>query len=172
MSHAIIDVIQPKKCESVMSEFDATSPFLAFYVQRHSDTGEVHGSVQSLTPDRLPAGDVIIQVEWSSLNYKDALAATGNPGVAKTLPHVPGIDAAGRIVQSTDSRFHVGQAVLVTGYELGRTLGRMERTDSSASGMGRAVARRIDTARNHDLGHRRLHGSAMRTRHPEVCTAE
>ena len=45
--------------------------------------------------DDLPEGDVVVRVQWSSLNYKDAMAATGHPGVVKSFPHVPGIDAAG-----------------------------------------------------------------------------
>jgi acrylyl-CoA reductase (NADPH) len=67
----------------------------------------------------LPDGDVLIRVAFSSLNYKDGLAATGRPGVARKFPHVPGIDAAGEVAESRDSRFQVGQKVLVTGYDLG-----------------------------------------------------
>jgi putative YhdH/YhfP family quinone oxidoreductase len=67
----------------------------------------------------LPPGDIEIAVAWSSLNYKDALAATGHPGIAGRFPHVPGIDAAGWITSSTDPRFLVGHSVIVTGYELG-----------------------------------------------------
>ncbi|MGI9456613.1 MAG: YhdH/YhfP family quinone oxidoreductase [Aeoliella sp.] len=69
--------------------------------------------------DELPPGNVIIEVAYSSLNYKDALACRGHPGVVRTFPHVPGIDAAGLIVQSAVAKFSVGQAVLVTGYGLG-----------------------------------------------------
>lgn len=67
----------------------------------------------------LPPGEVLIKVAWSSLNYKDALSATGNPGVTKQFPHTPGIDAAGTVVDSSDPRFTAGQQVLVTGYDLG-----------------------------------------------------
>ncbi|MEX2138697.1 MAG: YhdH/YhfP family quinone oxidoreductase [Pirellulales bacterium] len=69
----------------------------------------------------LPAGDVTIRVQYSSLNYKDALAAQGHPGVAPNLPHVPGIDAVGKVVESSDSRFVPGQVVLATSYEIGAT---------------------------------------------------
>ncbi len=86
----------------------------------------VHGRNQLGKVDNidLPASryaHVDIAVEWSSLNYKDAMAATGHPGVAPILPHVPGIDCAGTIlVNSTGSpRPHPGEKVLVTGYELG-----------------------------------------------------
>ena len=67
----------------------------------------------------LPEGDVFIQVHYSSLNYKDALSATGNKGVTRTYPHTPGIDAAGEVVSSEDNSFKVGDQVIVTGYDLG-----------------------------------------------------
>ncbi len=67
----------------------------------------------------LPAGDVLIRVDCSSLNYKDALAATGHPGIVKRFPHVPGIDSAGTVEASDSLRFTVGDRVIVTGYELG-----------------------------------------------------
>jgi len=67
----------------------------------------------------LPAGDVIIKVAFSSLNYKDALSATGNVGVTKNYPHVPGIDASGTIFYSQSEQFKVGEPVIVTGYDLG-----------------------------------------------------
>jgi putative YhdH/YhfP family quinone oxidoreductase len=67
----------------------------------------------------LPEGDVIINVKYSSLNYKDALSATGNKGVTRNYPHTPGIDAAGIVVQSNDASLKIGAEVLVTGYTLG-----------------------------------------------------
>ncbi|WP_028579595.1 YhdH/YhfP family quinone oxidoreductase [Desulfogranum japonicum] len=67
----------------------------------------------------LPEGDVIIKVEYSSLNYKDALSATGNKGVSRYYPHTPGIDAAGTVVESIDKNFTPGEEVLITGYDLG-----------------------------------------------------
>jgi len=67
----------------------------------------------------LPAGDVVIQVKYSSLNYKDALSASGNRGVTKHYPHTPGIDAAGCVVESTDPTWRVGDEVICTGYDLG-----------------------------------------------------
>ena len=93
--------------------------FRCFLVDRDSNTGEVRSTIQDLHQNQLPAGDVMIRVEWSSLNYKDALAVQANPGVVRQLPHVPGIDAAGTVVASNDNRYQVGQAVIVTGYELG-----------------------------------------------------
>ncbi|MFP6769370.1 MAG: YhdH/YhfP family quinone oxidoreductase [Planctomycetaceae bacterium] len=75
-------------------------------------------------PDRvgladLPAGDVEIAVACSSLNFKDTLASTGNPRIVGELPHVPGIDAAGTVIASSDATLPVDADVLVTGYGLG-----------------------------------------------------
>ncbi len=67
----------------------------------------------------LPAGDVLIRVEWSSLNYKDALSACGKPGVTRQYPHTPGIDAAGVVVEASDGPWKAGDRVIVTGYDLG-----------------------------------------------------
>ncbi|MDA8430086.1 MAG: YhdH/YhfP family quinone oxidoreductase [Geobacteraceae bacterium] len=67
----------------------------------------------------LPAGDLLLKVHYSSLNYKDALSATGRPGVTRHYPHTPGIDAAGVVVESTGNAFSPGDNVIVTGYDLG-----------------------------------------------------
>jgi len=67
----------------------------------------------------LPEGEVLIKVRYSSLNYKDALSASGNKGVTRKYPHTPGIDAAGLVTASTDPAFKPGDQVLVTGYDLG-----------------------------------------------------
>ena len=69
--------------------------------------------------DELPKGDVLVNVEYSSLNYKDVLSAIGNRGVTKNYPHTPGIDAAGRVVESLSKDFKTGDAVIVTSYDLG-----------------------------------------------------
>ncbi|QQG65524.1 YhdH/YhfP family quinone oxidoreductase [Desulfobulbus oligotrophicus] len=72
--------------------------------------------------DSLPAGDVLIRVHYSSLNYKDALSASGNRGVTKQYPHTPGIDAAGIVVTSTDPAWQKGDPVICTGYDLGMNI--------------------------------------------------
>ncbi len=69
--------------------------------------------------DDLPEGDLLIRVQYSSLNYKDALSATGNKGVSRQFPHTPGIDAAGEVAWCGDGTFKEGEKVLVTGYDLG-----------------------------------------------------
>ena len=79
----------------------------------------------------LPAGELIIDVKYSSLNYKDALSATGNRGVTKKYPHTPGIDAAGLVADSTTKSFGVGDSVIVMGFDFGMNtaggFGQLER---------------------------------------------
>ena len=75
--------------------------------------------VQTRTIQDLPEGDVLIRVNFSSLNYKDALSAIGNKGVSRNYPHTPGIDAAGIIESSESNNFKAGEEVIVTGYDLG-----------------------------------------------------
>lgn len=75
--------------------------------------------VESRELDSLPEGDLLIRVHYSSLNYKDALSASGNRGVTRHYPHTPGIDAVGVIEESSHPDFKTGEKVLVTGYDLG-----------------------------------------------------
>ncbi|KAA0257339.1 acryloyl-CoA reductase [Deferribacter autotrophicus] len=67
----------------------------------------------------LPDNEVLIRVKYSSLNYKDALSATGHKGVTKNYPHTPGIDAAGIVENSKSDKFKKGDEVIVIGYDLG-----------------------------------------------------
>ena len=67
----------------------------------------------------LPDNEVLVRVRYSSLNYKDALSATGNRGVTRRFPHTPGIDAAGTVEASASPQWRVGDEVLCTGYDLG-----------------------------------------------------
>ena len=69
--------------------------------------------------DDLPEGELLIKVHYSSLNYKDALSASGAPGVTRNYPHTPGIDAVGTIEESSNQNFKEGDSVIVTGYDLG-----------------------------------------------------
>ena len=69
--------------------------------------------------DSLPEGDILINVKYSSLNFKDALSASGNRGVTRNYPHTPGIDAAGIVVESSSTSFRPGDKVIVTGFDLG-----------------------------------------------------
>ena len=67
----------------------------------------------------LPDNDTLIKVKYSSLNYKDALSASGNKGVTRNYPHTPGIDAAGIVVETSGNNFKVGDEIIVTGYDMG-----------------------------------------------------
>lgn len=69
--------------------------------------------------DDLPEGEVVVKVAYSSLNFKDALSASGNKGVTRKFPHTPGIDAVGVVEQAGEGPFSVGDAVICTGYDLG-----------------------------------------------------
>ncbi|QDT67432.1 putative acrylyl-CoA reductase AcuI [Planctomycetes bacterium MalM25] len=88
------------------------------------DEGAPRGGLVHLGESDLPKYDtptVLIETEYSSLNYKDALASQGHRGVAGSLPHVPGIDCAGRVLKSESDDFQTGDPVLITGYDLGST---------------------------------------------------
>jgi alcohol dehydrogenase len=91
--------------------------FKAFWVEK-TDDGVAHSVIERSTDD-LPEGELLVKVAYSSLNYKDAMSAKGLPGVTRNYPHTPGIDAAGVIVESTDSGFAEGDEVIVIGYDLG-----------------------------------------------------
>lgn len=84
-----------------------------------NDKQEYNDLIIDKNIEDLPDGDLLIQVKYSSLNYKDALSFSGNKGVTRNYPHTPGIDAAGIIVESADESFRVGDAVIVTGFDLG-----------------------------------------------------
>ncbi|MHA0961898.1 acrylyl-CoA reductase (NADPH) [Enterobacter cancerogenus] len=81
--------------------------------------GKTLASVQAIEEGRLPEGDVTVDIDWSSLNYKDALAITGKGKIIRNFPMVPGIDFAGHVHTSEDPRFHAGQQVLLTGWGVG-----------------------------------------------------
>ena len=76
-------------------------------------------TIVTRTTDDLPEGELLVKVHYSSLNFKDALSATGNPGVTRNFPHTPGIDAAGEVVECSDGSFSTGDKVIVTSYDLG-----------------------------------------------------
>ena len=88
------------------------------FVTRESDAGFTN-SIEDLSTSNLKKNDLLIKVSYSSLNYKDALSASGNKGVTREYPHTPGIDAVGEVVESNSSQFEVGESIVVTGYDLG-----------------------------------------------------
>lgn len=100
-----------------MTEKDVPRTYRAFHVEMTD--GTPRRGVRRLEIAALPDHDVLVQVAYSSLNYKDALSAAGRPGVTRHYPHTPGIDAAGLVVASRDPRFEPGDEVLCTGFDLG-----------------------------------------------------
>ncbi|MEW9673670.1 acryloyl-CoA reductase [Ammoniphilus sp. 3BR4] len=94
-----------------------TKRFLAFVVNKTDD--QFKSEVKELTEHDLPDGDVTIRVAYSSVNFKDGLASIPNGNIVNRYPFIPGIDLAGTVVGSQDTRFREGDEVLVTGYGLG-----------------------------------------------------
>ena len=86
-----------------------------------AEDGTTRAAVSALDETQLPDGDVRIDVAWSTLNYKDALAITGASPVVRQFPMVPGIDLAGTVAQSADARFKPGDAVLLNGWGVGES---------------------------------------------------
>ena len=94
------------------------STYKAFEVREETEKNFV-GTIVEKSALELAEGSVSIEVCYSSVNYKDALSASGSKAVTREYPHVPGIDAAGTVLASTDANFAVGDEVVVTGYDLG-----------------------------------------------------
>ena len=92
--------------------------FKAFIVDKSED-GKVTQSIQKIGEDRLPSGDVTVAVEYSTVNYKDGLCINATGGLVRKFPHVPGIDFAGTIEASDDSRYQPGDKVVLTGWRVG-----------------------------------------------------
>ena len=92
--------------------------FKALVVEKIADT-QFQRCIKQRSVSELPPGDVLIRVQYSSLNFKDALSATGNPGVPRNFPHTPGIDAVGVVAHSDSKLWQAGDQVIVTSYDLG-----------------------------------------------------
>jgi NADPH2:quinone reductase len=87
----------------------------------HERDGVTRSGLETLKLAELSAGDVVIEAHYSSVNYKDALAATGRGRILRRFPLVGGVDVSGVVMESTDARFSSGDAVLVTGCGLGES---------------------------------------------------
>lgn len=101
-----------------MSITASTDNFKALLVEEIAE-GEFQQKVVERKLADLPDGSLLVEVHYSSLNYKDALSAHGNRGVTRNYPHVPGVDAAGMVVEDSSGKFQPGDRVLVCGYDLG-----------------------------------------------------
>jgi acrylyl-CoA reductase (NADPH) len=92
--------------------------FRALVLNQGADR-KVSGAIETLPEDRLPAGDVVVAVDYSTLNYKDGLVLTTGGGLVKTWPHVGGIDFAGTVESSESATFKAGDKVVLNGYRVG-----------------------------------------------------
>lgn len=93
--------------------------FRALLVEK-SEAGEVSANIREIDESQLPAdGDVTVDVAYSTVNYKDGLCVNGLGGLVRNFPHVPGIDFAGTVSQSSDDRYKVGDKVVLTGWRVG-----------------------------------------------------
>ncbi len=93
--------------------------FNALVVRKDEESGKTSASVEALTEDQLPAGDVTVAVEYSTVNYKDGLCIGPGGGLVRNYPHVPGIDFAGTVEASDDDRYKPGDKVVLTGWRVG-----------------------------------------------------
>ena len=96
-----------------------SSPISFQAIRIFEEDGKFEQRIVERSTEDLPEGEVLIQVHYSSLNYKDALSASGNRGVTRNYPHTPGVDASGIVAASTDPDFKAGDSVIVTSYDLG-----------------------------------------------------
>ncbi|AXI48858.1 oxidoreductase [Sulfitobacter sp. SK012] len=83
------------------------------------DEGKTHAAVTQISEDQLPAGDVTVAVEYSTVNYKDGLCIGPGGGLVRNYPHIPGIDFAGTVEASDDARYKPGDKVVLTGWRVG-----------------------------------------------------
>ena len=97
------------------------APYRAIVVsdQPLPKNSKIKASLTTIAPEKLADAQVRVRVEYSAINYKDVLAVQAHPGVAKKLPLVPGIDAAGTVIESNDNRFSPGDQVLIADAKFG-----------------------------------------------------
>ena len=88
-------------------------------VNKDEESGKTSAAVEQISTDQLPEGNVVVNVEYSTVNYKDGLCIGPGGGLVREYPHVPGIDFAGTIESSDDSRYSAGDSVVLTGWRVG-----------------------------------------------------
>jgi acrylyl-CoA reductase (NADPH) len=93
--------------------------FNALVVNKDEESGKTSAAVEQISTDQLPAGNVVVNVEYSTVNYKDGLCIGPGGGLVREYPHVPGIDFAGTIESSDDPRYSAGDSVVLTGWRVG-----------------------------------------------------
>ena len=136
---------------------DLPASFRAYVVDK-PEGGAFSRGLRTLAPADLPPGEVTVRVEWSSVNFKDGLAAREDGRVARAYPLIPGIDLAGTVVASDDDAFPVGTKVLANGYDIGVGAPRRLRgAGADPVRLGRAAAGGPDRARRDGDRHGRVH---------------
>ena len=93
--------------------------FNALVVNKDEESGKTSASVEEISLDQLPEGNVVVKVEYSTVNWKDGLCIGPGGGLVREYPHVPGIDFAGTVESSDDARYAVGDSVVSTGWRVG-----------------------------------------------------
>ena len=93
--------------------------FNALVVNKDEESGKTSAAVEQISTDQLPEGNVVVNVEYSTVNYKDGLCIGPGGGLVREYPHVPGIDFAGTIESSDDARYNAGDSVVLTGWRVG-----------------------------------------------------
>jgi acrylyl-CoA reductase (NADPH) len=93
--------------------------FNALVVNKDEESGKTSAAVEQISTDRLPEGNVVVNVEYSTVNYKDGLCIGPGGGLVREYPHVPGIDFAGTVESSDDPRYSAGDSVVLTGWRVG-----------------------------------------------------
>ena len=93
--------------------------FNALVVNKDEESGKTSAAVEQISTDRLPEGNVVVDVEYSTVNYKDGLCIGPGGGLVREYPHVPGIDFAGTVESSDDPRYSAGDSVVLTGWRVG-----------------------------------------------------
>jgi len=93
--------------------------FKALVVNKDEETGKTSAAVEELSLDQLPETEVTVAVEYSTVNYKDGLCVGPGGGLVRKYPHIPGIDFAGTVEESSDDRYKPGDKVVLTGWRVG-----------------------------------------------------
>jgi len=93
--------------------------FNALVVEKDEESGKTSAAVKQITVDDLPHGEVLVAVDYSTVNYKDGLCVGPGGGLVRNYPHVPGIDFAGTVEESSDDRYSPGDKVVLTGWRVG-----------------------------------------------------
>jgi acrylyl-CoA reductase (NADPH) len=100
-----------------MKSMEVKDKFFCYRVEEID--GKFETGVKEMDINDLPEGNVLVEVKYSALNYKDALSSSGHRGITRKFPHTPGIDAAGIVVKSDSDKIAIGTEVIVTSYDLG-----------------------------------------------------